>query len=149
MKKAVIYSRVSSTTDRQSTERQVLDLKSYAQKNEFKVCKVFEEKISGAKKNERTPTNKGSIGKVVFWLKRNNIEISNEAFLNSFNSFSKSKELLQVGVPLALKRFCMSNPKSSCFSFNFGRRNIILGCYFSPVGNSPNYFIFNFCCTIV
>ena len=52
MKTAVIYSRVSSTSDRQSTERQVLDLISYADKNEFKVCKVFEEKISGAKKNE-------------------------------------------------------------------------------------------------
>jgi DNA invertase Pin-like site-specific DNA recombinase len=52
MKSAVIYSRVSSTTDRQSTERQVLDLKSYAEKNDFKICKVFEEKISGAKKNE-------------------------------------------------------------------------------------------------
>lgn len=52
MKSAVIYSRVSSTTDRQSTERQVLDLKSFAEKNDFKVCKVFEEKISGAKKNE-------------------------------------------------------------------------------------------------
>ncbi|MEI7504671.1 MAG: recombinase family protein [Paludibacter sp.] len=52
MKSAVIYSRVSSTTDRQSTERQVLDLKSFALKNDFKVCKVFEEKISGAKKNE-------------------------------------------------------------------------------------------------
>lgn len=52
MKSAVIYSRVSSTTDRQSTERQVLDLKSFAEKNDFKICKVFEEKISGAKKNE-------------------------------------------------------------------------------------------------
>ena len=52
MKTAVIYSRVSSTTDRQSTERQVLDLKSFAEKNEYQVKKVFEEKISGAKKNE-------------------------------------------------------------------------------------------------
>ena len=52
MKSAVIYSRVSSTTDRQSTERQVLDLKSFAEKNDFKVIRVFEEKISGAKKNE-------------------------------------------------------------------------------------------------
>ena len=52
MKTAVIYSRVSSTSDRQSTERQVSDLNSYAQKNDFEICKVFEEKISGAKKNE-------------------------------------------------------------------------------------------------
>ena len=52
MKSAVIYSRVSSTTDRQSTERQVLDLKSFAEKNDFKVIRLFEEKISGSKKNE-------------------------------------------------------------------------------------------------
>ena len=50
--KAVIFARVSSVTDRQSTERQVVDLKSYANKNDFQVVKVFEEKISGAKRNE-------------------------------------------------------------------------------------------------
>jgi DNA invertase Pin-like site-specific DNA recombinase len=50
--KAVIFARVSSTTDRQSTERQVVDLKSYANKNDFQVVKVFEEKISGGKRNE-------------------------------------------------------------------------------------------------
>lgn len=50
--KAVIFARVSSVTDRQSTERQVVDLRNYAEKNEFQVVKVFEEKISGAKRNE-------------------------------------------------------------------------------------------------
>ncbi|MDR2064767.1 MAG: recombinase family protein [Prevotellaceae bacterium] len=54
-KQAVIYSRVSSTNDRQNTERQVEDLKSYASKNDFEVVKVFEEKISGAKKMEEKP----------------------------------------------------------------------------------------------
>lgn len=52
IKSAVIFSRVSSTNDRQSTERQVQDLMSYAEKNDFQVDKVFEEKISGAKRNE-------------------------------------------------------------------------------------------------
>lgn len=51
-KSAVIFSRVSSTNDRQSTERQVQDLVSYAEKNDFQVVNVFEEKISGAKRNE-------------------------------------------------------------------------------------------------
>ena len=32
--------------------RQVQDLMSYANKNDFQVVKVFEEKISGAKRNE-------------------------------------------------------------------------------------------------
>jgi len=55
MKTAVIYSRVSSTNDRQNTERQVEDLKFFASKNDFEVAKVFEEKISGAKKLEEKP----------------------------------------------------------------------------------------------
>jgi len=51
MKNAVIYARVSSTGDRQSTERQVLDLTEYATKNDLVVQQVYEEHISGAKKN--------------------------------------------------------------------------------------------------
>ena len=49
--KAVIYARVSSTVERQSTERQILDLTAYADKNSIEVVKTFEEHISGAKKN--------------------------------------------------------------------------------------------------
>ena len=52
---AVIYARVSSTNDRQSTDRQVLDLNSYALKNDINVVKTFEEHISGAKRNEERP----------------------------------------------------------------------------------------------
>ena len=51
MKTAVIYARVSSTGDRQSTERQVIDLTDYADKNGITICKTFEEHISGAKRN--------------------------------------------------------------------------------------------------
>ncbi len=47
--KAVIYARVSSTGERQSTERQILDLKAYSDKNSIEVVKTFEEHISGAK----------------------------------------------------------------------------------------------------
>ena len=50
--KSVIYARVSSTTDRQNTDRQVSDLKNYAQQNNIDVVEVFEEHISGAKKND-------------------------------------------------------------------------------------------------
>ena len=52
MKTAVIYARVSSTGDRQSTERQVIDLTDYANKNGMTICKTFEEHISGAKRND-------------------------------------------------------------------------------------------------
>ena len=52
MKTAVIYARVSSTGDRQSTERQVIDLTDYANRNAMTICETFEEHISGAKRNE-------------------------------------------------------------------------------------------------
>ena len=52
---AVIYARVSSTTDRQNTERQVADLNTYAEINKINVVKTFEEHISGAKRNEERP----------------------------------------------------------------------------------------------
>ena len=55
MKTAVIYARVSSTGDRQSTERQVIDLTDYAAKNSMTICQTFEEHISGAKKNHERP----------------------------------------------------------------------------------------------
>lgn len=51
MKTAIIYARVSSVGDRQSTERQVSDLVDYATKNGLSIKQVFEEHISGAKKN--------------------------------------------------------------------------------------------------
>lgn len=49
---AAIYARVSSLNDRQSTDRQVIDLQNYADRNSIEVVKTFEEHISGAKKNE-------------------------------------------------------------------------------------------------
>ena len=50
--KAIIYARVSSTGERQSTSRQVADLTNYASLNGLKVVEVYEEHISGAKRNE-------------------------------------------------------------------------------------------------
>ena len=51
MSKAVIYARVSSVGERQSTERQVADLKRYAAASGMEVIAVYEEKASGAKKD--------------------------------------------------------------------------------------------------
>lgn len=55
MMRAIIYARVSSTTDRQNTDRQISDLNAYAAKNDIEVVKVFSEHISGAKKNTERP----------------------------------------------------------------------------------------------
>ena len=52
MTTAVIYARVSSVGDRQSTSRQVADLTDYANRNGLDVVEVYEEHISGAKRNE-------------------------------------------------------------------------------------------------
>ncbi|MBR5283297.1 MAG: recombinase family protein [Alistipes sp.] len=52
MATAVIYARVSSTSERQSTSRQVADLTDYAIRNGLEIVGVYEEHISGAKRNE-------------------------------------------------------------------------------------------------
>lgn len=49
--KAIIYSRVSSISDRQNTDRQIEDLRKVAMSKCYEIVKVFSEKISGAKKN--------------------------------------------------------------------------------------------------
>lgn len=48
----MIYARVSSVNDRQDTTRQIEDLKRYANSQDIEVVSIFEEHISGAKKNE-------------------------------------------------------------------------------------------------
>ena len=69
MTSSVIYARVSSVGDRQSTERQVVDLMEYASKNDYVVEKIFEEHISGAKKN----TERAELMKMVDYVKSHNI----------------------------------------------------------------------------
>lgn len=58
---AVIYARVSSTGDRQSTDRQVKDLTDYAVYREYNVVNVYTEHISGAKKNGERPVLREAI----------------------------------------------------------------------------------------
>jgi DNA invertase Pin-like site-specific DNA recombinase len=70
MKKSVIFARVSSVTDRQNTERQIVDLKQYAKSNNFSIEAVFEEKISGGKKNLERPV----LNECLDYCKTNNID---------------------------------------------------------------------------
>lgn len=48
---AVIYARVLSIGERQSNERQIEDLKILGKQRNYKIEKIYEEKISGAKRN--------------------------------------------------------------------------------------------------
>ena len=52
---AVIYARVSSIGERQSNERQIEDLKILGKLKNYIIEKIYEEKISGAKKNVERP----------------------------------------------------------------------------------------------
>ena len=52
MSTAVIYARVSSTNDRQNTQRQIEDLTRFANSNDYSIVGTYEEHISGATTNE-------------------------------------------------------------------------------------------------
>lgn len=75
MIQAVIYSRVSSDSERQDTERQTLELKEYAHRMGYTLVDVYEEKVSGFKKNEQRPVfskmlediSSKQIDKVLVW----------------------------------------------------------------------------------
>lgn len=68
---ALIYTRVSSTNERQNTERQFNDLKRYAEVNGIDVLKVYSEKISGAVKNEERVI----LNECLAFAKENDIDI--------------------------------------------------------------------------
>ncbi len=55
MTRAVIFSRVSSEGNRQDTARQTTELIDYANKMGYELVGVYEEKVSGFKKNEDRP----------------------------------------------------------------------------------------------
>ena len=83
--RVIIFSRVSTSI--QDNQRQIDELREYSQKMNFDVVKVFEEKISGGKKNEERPillemiqfVKENQIDKVLCWelsrLGRNTIEV--------------------------------------------------------------------------
>jgi DNA invertase Pin-like site-specific DNA recombinase len=83
--RVIIFSRISTSI--QDNRRQIDELREYSQKMNFNVFKVFEEKISGGKKNEDRPilmemiqfVKENQIDKVLCWelsrLGRNTIEV--------------------------------------------------------------------------
>ena len=52
MNRTVIYARVSSAGDRQSTERQIEDLTRYAEGKGYEIINIFQEHVTGAKSNQ-------------------------------------------------------------------------------------------------
>ena len=104
-KTAVIYARVSSVGDRQSTERQVKDLSDYALYKKMEVRKVFEEHISGAKKNEERPV----LCQTLEYCKENHISTLLVSELsrmgrNAFEVLASVKQLLDCGINLYIQK---------------------------------------------
>ena len=95
-KTAVIYARVSSIGDRQSTDRQVKDLSDYAVYQKMEIRKVFEEHISGAKKNDERPV----LYEAIKYCKENRIDV----LLVSGLSGCSVKELLDCGINLYIQK---------------------------------------------
>ena len=69
--RAIIYARVSSTGERQSTSRQVADLTDYANRNGLEVVGVYEEHVSGAKRN----TERAVLTECIDYAVTNGIEV--------------------------------------------------------------------------
>lgn len=105
MKRAIIYARVSSVGDRQNTERQISDLTRYAKYSNLIVVKVFEEHISGAKRNMERPI----LLEAIEYAKSENITqilISELSRLgrNAFEVLSTVKDMIDAGINIYFQK---------------------------------------------
>jgi DNA invertase Pin-like site-specific DNA recombinase len=103
--KAIIYARVSSLGDRQNTDRQISDLKQYASYQNLEISRIFEEKISGAKKNSERPI----LLQAIDYCKQNNVSILLVSELsrlgrNAFEVLATVKDLIDSGINLYLQK---------------------------------------------
>lgn len=103
--KAVIYARVSSIGDRQNTDRQVSDLTEYATFAKLTVCKVFEEHISGAKKNRERPV----LLQAIDYCRKNNVSMLLVSELsrlgrNAFEVLATVKDLIDNSINLYMQK---------------------------------------------
>ena len=104
-KTAVIYARVSSIGDRQNTDRQVSDLLDYVKYQNLELCKVYEEHISGAKKNVERPI----LQQAIEYCKSNGVSILLVSELsrlgrNAFEVLATVKDLIDSGVNLYMQK---------------------------------------------
>ena len=53
--KVALYCRVSTSTKEQTTENQRLELKSYCDRMNYEIVKIYEDEVSGAKTREKRP----------------------------------------------------------------------------------------------
>ena len=104
-KTAVIYARVSSIGDRQNTDRQVSDLLDYVKYQNLEICKIYEEHISGAKKNVERPI----LQQAIEYCKQNSVSILLVSELsrlgrNAFEVLVTVKDLIDSGINLYMQK---------------------------------------------
>ena len=102
---AVIYARVSSVGDRQNTDRQISDLLDYVEYQKLELCKIYEEHISGAKKNIERPV----LQQAIEFCKTNKVSILLVSELsrlgrNAFEVLATVKDLIDSGVNLYMQK---------------------------------------------
>jgi DNA invertase Pin-like site-specific DNA recombinase len=105
MSTAVIYARVSSIGDRQNTDRQISDLLDYVKYQNLEICKIYEEYISGAKKNSERPV----LQQAIEYCKTNSVSILLVSELsrlgrNAFEVLATVKELIDSGINLYMQK---------------------------------------------
>ncbi len=105
---AVIFVRCSSSgymVGRQDTTRQVSDLEAYAAYSNLNVVKVFEEHISGGKKNSERPI----LEEAIEFCKEEHIDILlvnalDRVGRNAFEVLATVKELIDNGINLYMQK---------------------------------------------
>ena len=55
-KLVALYCRVSTLDKNQSTENQIRELKSYCERMDYEIVKIYEDEVSGAKSREKRPS---------------------------------------------------------------------------------------------
>lgn len=111
--KAVIYARVSSAGSleyRQNTDRQVKDLKEYATYKGYEVVEVYNEHISGAKKNNERQILSEVIEHCKILVKENDTNVIllvselSRVGRNAFEVLETIKTLVDFGINLYLQK---------------------------------------------
>lgn len=102
---AVIYARVSSVGDRQNTDRQISDLLDYVKYQKLELCKIYEEHISGAKKNCERPI----LQQAIEYCKSEGVSILLVSELsrlgrNAFEVLATVKDLIDSGINLYMQK---------------------------------------------
>lgn len=102
---AVIYARVSSIGDRQNTDRQISDLLDYVSFKNLEISKIYEEHISGAKKNTERPV----LQEAIEYCKSNHTSILLVSELsrlgrNAFEVLATVKDLIDSGINLYMQK---------------------------------------------